>query len=95
MKAKDTFLLNNTITQNPILARRAWFYHVASLYVGYCVRLGLRLVSKLTVDTSNFFMRSYIQSVIKISVNKIYLKKPEKVHFIFIFFPPLTLTLKS
>ena len=30
MKAKDTLLLNNIITQNPILARRAWFWHVAS-----------------------------------------------------------------
>ena len=30
MKAKDTLLLNNTITQNPILVRRAWFWHVAS-----------------------------------------------------------------
>ena len=30
MKAKDTLLLNNTITQNPIWARRAWFWHVAS-----------------------------------------------------------------
>ena len=30
MKAKDTLLLNNTITQNPILARRAWFWSVAS-----------------------------------------------------------------
>ena len=30
MKAKDTLLLNNTITQNPILARRAWFWRVAS-----------------------------------------------------------------
>ena len=33
MKAKDTLLLNNTITQNPILARRAWFWHVSSHYV--------------------------------------------------------------
>ena len=30
MKAKDTLLLNITITQNPILIRRAWFWHVAS-----------------------------------------------------------------
>ena len=30
MKAKDILLLNNTITQNPILARRAWFWRVAS-----------------------------------------------------------------
>ena len=30
MKAKDTLLLNNTITHNPNLARRAWFWHVAS-----------------------------------------------------------------
>ena len=30
MKAKDTLLLNKTTTQNPILARRAWFWHVAS-----------------------------------------------------------------
>ena len=30
MKAKDTLLLNNTITQNPILVRRAWFWHVTS-----------------------------------------------------------------
>ena len=30
MKAKDTLLLNNTVTQNPISARRAWFWHVAS-----------------------------------------------------------------
>ena len=30
MKAKDTLLLNNTITQNPIFMRRAWFWHVAS-----------------------------------------------------------------
>ena len=34
MKAKDTLLLNNTITQNPNLARRAWFWHVASHNVG-------------------------------------------------------------
>ena len=33
MKAKDTLLLNNTITQNPILARRAWFWHVASHFL--------------------------------------------------------------
>ena len=25
MKARDALLLNNTITQNPILARRPWF----------------------------------------------------------------------
>ena len=31
MKAKDTLLLNNTITQNPNLPRRACFWHVASL----------------------------------------------------------------
>ena len=30
MKPKDTLLLNNTITHNPNLARRAWFLHVAS-----------------------------------------------------------------
>ena len=30
MKAKDTLLFNKTTTQNPILARRAWFWHVAS-----------------------------------------------------------------
>ena len=30
MKAKYTLLLNITITQNPLLARRAWFWHVAS-----------------------------------------------------------------
>ena len=30
MRAKDTVLLNTTITQHPILARRAWFWHVAS-----------------------------------------------------------------
>ena len=30
MKAKDTPLLNNTITQNPKLPRRALFWHVAS-----------------------------------------------------------------
>ena len=30
MKAKDTLLSNKTITQNPILVRRAWFWHVAS-----------------------------------------------------------------
>ena len=30
MKAKDTHLLNNTIPQNPILARRAWFWYVVS-----------------------------------------------------------------
>ena len=33
VKAKDTLLLNNTITQIPILARRAWFWHVASQMV--------------------------------------------------------------
>ena len=30
MKAEDTLLLNITITQNPILGRRGWFWHVAS-----------------------------------------------------------------
>ena len=30
MKAKDTLFLNNTLTQNLILARRAWFWHVTS-----------------------------------------------------------------
>ena len=30
MKAKDTLLLNNTVSQNPILARTACFWHVAS-----------------------------------------------------------------
>ena len=30
MKAKDTLLLSNTITQNPNLAIRAYFWHVAS-----------------------------------------------------------------
>ena len=30
MKAEDTILLNKTTTQNAILARRAWFWHVAS-----------------------------------------------------------------
>ena len=30
MKDKDTLLLNNTINRNPILAKRAWFWHVAS-----------------------------------------------------------------
>ena len=29
MKAKETLLLNNTITPNPILARRGWFWHLA------------------------------------------------------------------
>ena len=31
MKAKDTLLFNNIITQNPIFVRRAWFgmlYHI-------------------------------------------------------------------
>ena len=31
MKAKDTLLFNNKITQNLILARRAWFWHIAHL----------------------------------------------------------------
>ena len=30
MKVNDTLFLKNTINQNPILARRAWFWHVAS-----------------------------------------------------------------
>ena len=30
MKAKDTILFNNRITQNHILARRAWFWNIAS-----------------------------------------------------------------
>ena len=33
MKAKDTLLLNKTTAQNPILARRAWFWHVASHFL--------------------------------------------------------------
>ena len=38
MKAKDTFLLNKT-TQNPILGRRAWFWHVAShIVLNNCLR---------------------------------------------------------
>ena len=30
MKTKDTIVFNNKITLNPILATRAWFWHVAS-----------------------------------------------------------------
>ena len=30
MKDKDTQLFNNIISQNPILGKRAWFWHVAS-----------------------------------------------------------------
>ena len=30
MKARDTILFNNLLTQNFILARRAWFWYVAS-----------------------------------------------------------------
>ena len=30
MKTKDPLLLKNTITQNPVLAKRARFWHVAS-----------------------------------------------------------------
>ena len=37
MKAKDTLLLNNMITQNPNLARRAYFWHVSSHMRHYCV----------------------------------------------------------
>ena len=33
MKAKDTLLLIHTITQNPNLARRVWFWHVASHFI--------------------------------------------------------------
>ena len=33
MKAKDTLLLINTITQNPNLARRVWFWHVSSHFI--------------------------------------------------------------
>ena len=40
MKAKDTLFLNNTVTQNPISARRALFWHVASnimvIYMDFC-----------------------------------------------------------
>ena len=32
MKAKAILLLNNTITQNPILARRAWFCACCNTY---------------------------------------------------------------
>ena len=41
MKAKDTLLLNNTITQNPNLGRRAWFWHVASHITNMYITLGL------------------------------------------------------
>ena len=34
MKAKNTLLLNNTITPNPILARRGSFFHLASQLSG-------------------------------------------------------------
>ena len=30
MKARDTLLFKNVITRNPILARSAWLWHVAS-----------------------------------------------------------------
>ena len=40
MKAKDILLLNNTITQNPILARTAWFWHVASQYLSFIIISG-------------------------------------------------------
>ena len=30
MKAKDTLLFNNIITQHSVLAKRAWFWHVTS-----------------------------------------------------------------
>ena len=30
MKAKDTLLFNDIMIENPSLARRAWFWHVAS-----------------------------------------------------------------
>ena len=33
MKARDALLLNNTITQNPILARRPWFGMLPGLVV--------------------------------------------------------------
>ena len=31
MKTKDTIVFNNKLTLNPVLATRAWFWHVASL----------------------------------------------------------------
>ena len=37
MKAKYTLWLNNTITHNPISARRAWFWHVASHIYNECI----------------------------------------------------------
>ena len=32
MKGEDTLLFNNIITQNTILAGRAWFWHVVPYY---------------------------------------------------------------
>ena len=37
MKAKYTLWLNNTITHNPISARRVWFWHVASHIYNECI----------------------------------------------------------
>ena len=33
MKAKDTLLFNNIITQNPMLAKKAWFWHVVLHFI--------------------------------------------------------------
>ena len=63
MKAKDALLLNNTITQNPNLARRAFFWHVSS-HLSLChvtminsshwLRLhGVVTISYLTVKAKN------------------------------------------
>ena len=47
MKAKDTLLLNNIITQNHILARRAWFWRVASHFTS----IGLNLTKDFGIVT--------------------------------------------
>ena len=46
MKAKDTLLLNKTITQNPVLVRRAWFWRVAS-------QLMIMILLKRKIATQN------------------------------------------
>ena len=44
MKAKDPLLFDNIITQYPVLARRAWFWFVASVVTNSLINFPLIVI---------------------------------------------------
>ena len=61
MKAKDILLLNNTITQNHLLARRAWFWHVASQFITLKLSICRKQTTRVgIIITLNVFPRDVL-----------------------------------